>query len=98
MIVSASRALVFLLLAVPLGLAVQGDDRRSPRDAAEFDALFKQVSNWGRWGADDQLGAVNLVTPAKRKQAVTLVKSGISVSLAHNPLTERAEDNNNPFE
>src|SRR5213075_2872800 len=34
----------------------------------------------------------------KRKQAVALVKSGVSVSLAHNPLTERAEDNNNPFE
>src|SRR5215510_1640463 len=71
---------------------------RPPRNAAEFDVLFKQVSNWGRWGKDDQLGAVNLVTAAKRKQAVALVKSGVSVSLANNPMTERAEDNNNPFE
>jgi kynurenine formamidase len=86
------------LFGLCVGVATQTDEGRAPRTAAEFDALFKQVSNWGRWGKDDQLGAVNLVTPAKRKQAVTLVKSGISVSLAHNPLTERAEDNSNPFE
>jgi kynurenine formamidase len=71
---------------------------RAPRNAAEFDALFQQVKNWGRWGADDQLGSANLVTAAKRKQAVALVKTGETVSLAHNPLTEKAEDNANPFE
>jgi kynurenine formamidase len=91
-------ATVLVLLSIPIALASQTDPGRAPRTTAEFDALFKQVSNWGRWGADDQLGSVNLVTAAKRKQAVALVKSGISVSLAHNPLTERAEDNNNPFE
>src|SRR5262245_9427020 len=93
-----SCTFVLVLLAIPIALARQADAGRAPRTTAEFDALFTQVSNWGRWGADDQLGSVNLVTAAKRKQAVTLVKSGISVSLAHNPLTERAEDNNNPFE
>ena len=30
---------------------------------------MKDLSNWGRWGQDDQMGAVNLITPAKRKQA-----------------------------
>src|SRR5262245_11845187 len=74
------------------------DEGRAPRNAAEFDALFQQVKNWGRWGPDDQLGSANLVTAAKRKQAAALVKSGLTVSLAHNPLTERAEDNSNPFE
>jgi kynurenine formamidase len=88
-----------LLMLLPAGLAVPAADTpRAPRDAAEFDALFHQVSNWGRWGKDDQLGSVNLVTAAKRKQAIALVKTGLSVSLAHNPLTERAEDNSNPFE
>jgi Putative cyclase len=71
---------------------------RAPRDAAEFDAMFQQVKNWGRWGADDQLGSANLVTVAKRKQAVALAKTGETVSLAHNPLTEKAEDNGSPFE
>src|SRR5262245_65757473 len=60
--------------------------------------MFQQVKNWGRWGADDQLGSANLVTAAKKKQAAALVKSGISVSPAHNMLTERAEDVNSPFE
>ena len=71
---------------------------RSPRNAAEFDALFHQVSNWGRWGAEDQLGSANLVTAAKRKRAAALARNGISVSLAHNPLTEAAADNASPFE
>jgi kynurenine formamidase len=71
---------------------------RSPRNAAEFDEFFHQVSNWGRWGKDDQLGSANLVTPAKRKQALTVAKDGAVVSLAHAPLTERALDNASPFE
>jgi hypothetical protein len=71
---------------------------RAPRNAAEFDAMFHQVSNWGRWGQDDQLGSVNLITAAKRKQALSGAKTGESVSLAHNPLTERADDNGSPFE
>lgn len=71
---------------------------RAPRNASEFDELFQQVSNWGRWGTDDQLGSVNLITVTKRKQAASLVKSGTAVSLAQNPLTEKAEDNASPFE
>lgn len=38
--------------------------------------------NWGRWGADDQLGAVNLITPQKRAAAAALVKKGRTVSLS----------------
>jgi len=64
----------------------------------QFDRWMKELSNWGRWGKDDQLGAANLITPAKRKQAVALVREGISVSLAHRPLLEKALDNGNPFE
>ena len=76
----------------------QAEPRRAPRNAAEFDELFRQVSNWGRWGKDDQLGSANLVTDAKRKQAAGLVKNGVSVSLAHNAITEKAVDNPSPFE
>jgi Putative cyclase len=65
------------------------EDPRSPRNAAEFDALFQQVKNWGRWGANDELGSVNLVTATKRKQAAALVKTGETV---------KADDNGNPFE
>ena len=60
--------------------------------------MFQQVKNWGRWGADDQLGSINLITAAKRKQALSLARTGQTISLVHNPITEKAEDNNNPFE
>jgi len=71
---------------------------RFPRNAEEFDQMFNQVKNWGRWGKDDQLGAANLITEAKRKQALALAKQGLTVSLGHPPLTEAAPDNGSPFE
>ena len=71
---------------------------RFPRNAEEFDQMFEKVKNWGRWGKDDQLGAANLITEAKRREAANLVKSGISVSMAHNPITDKADDNPSPFE
>ncbi len=98
------KAAVLACLALAATVTVLGQQSqspfppRSPRNAAEFDELFQRVSNWGRWGKDDELGSANLVTAAKRKQAVGLVKEGLSVSLAHNPITERAEDNPSPFE
>jgi kynurenine formamidase len=95
---STSKLLVMIAVVTAISFGGTADEARAPRNAAEFDELFKRVSNWGRWGKDDQLGAANLVTAAKRKQAVALVKNGTTVSLAHNPLTERAEDNSNPFE
>jgi kynurenine formamidase len=92
-----SRIVTAALFASAVALAAQPAGR-APRNQAEFDALFQQVKNWGRWGPDDELGSANLVTAAKRKQAIALVKAGTTVSLAHNPLTERADDNSNPFE
>ncbi|HYR89394.1 MAG TPA: cyclase family protein [Terriglobia bacterium] len=59
---------------------------------AEYDRWQKELSNWGRWGKDDEMGTLNLVTPAKRKQAAALVKDGISVSLASNAATEKGID------
>ena len=38
------------------------------------------------------MGALNLITPAKRKQAASLVKEGFSVSLASNVATAKALD------
>jgi kynurenine formamidase len=52
----------------------------------DVDRWMKELSNWGRWGKDDQLGAMNLVTDAKRQQAVALAKTGTVVSLARRPV------------
>src|SRR5258708_2396839 len=70
---------------------------RAPRNAAEFDEMFNKVKNWGRWGKEDQLGAINLITDAKRKQAIALAKNGITVSLSHDLMKDKAEDNPTPF-
>jgi kynurenine formamidase len=64
---------------------------------ADVDKWMTELSNWGRWGKDDQLGTINLITPAKRKQAAALVRSGVSVSMSHTVETEKAPDNGSPF-
>ncbi len=61
-------------------------------------AMVEELSNWGRWGADDQLGAINLITPQKRQEAAQLVRLGVSVSLSRDVETELAADNPKPFE
>jgi kynurenine formamidase len=66
--------------------------------AADIDKMMSQLSNWGRWGKDDQRGALNLITPAKRKQAAALVREGISVSLAHDFSNAKEVDNTRPLE
>jgi kynurenine formamidase len=58
---------------------------------------MKELSNWGRWGKDDQLGAMNLITAVKRKAAAALVREGFSVSLARETDKAKAADNANPF-
>lgn len=58
----------------------------------DFQRAMKELSNWGRWGAEDELGAANLITPAKRRQAVALGREGRVVSLAHDIPQEKAAD------
>ncbi|HEY2238244.1 MAG TPA: cyclase family protein [Streptosporangiaceae bacterium] len=49
---------------------------------ADTEHYLRERNNWGRWGDDDELGAINLITPEKRVQAASLVRSGRSVSLS----------------
>jgi kynurenine formamidase len=65
---------------------------------AEYERWKKDLSNWGRWGKDDEIGALNLITPAKRKQAAALVKDGVSVSLSADADSVPAVDNPTPYE
>jgi kynurenine formamidase len=65
--------------------------------AEDFVQLMTQLSNWNRWGKDDQMGAVNLITPAKRREAVRLVKEGASFSMARNAEMVEAIDNPQPI-
>lgn len=57
----------------------------------------RELSNRGRWGADDELGTLNLITPENRVRAAGLVREGITVSLSHDYIKERAEDATSPW-
>ncbi len=54
--------------------------------------MIDTLSNWGRWGADDQLGTLNLITPAARVRAARLVTEGVSVTCARPISTEITAD------
>jgi kynurenine formamidase len=49
---------------------------------AEVLSWYQTLSNWGRWGPDDELGTLNLITAAKRQQAVGVVREGMLISCA----------------
>ena len=55
---------------------------------ADIERMMEELSNWGRWGADDQLCAANLITPANRLEAIATVTEGLTRSLAHPLPTE----------
>ena len=49
---------------------------------ADYERIFESVKNWGRWGASDELGTVNYITPERVQEAAALVSSGRRVSMA----------------
>jgi kynurenine formamidase len=58
--------------------------------------LLESVSNWGRWGKDDQRGALNYITNEKRAAAARLVQTGETISLSLPLATRPASDNPTP--
>jgi kynurenine formamidase len=90
-------AAALIASAATISMTAQGDARRAVSDA-QYERWKKELSNWGRWGPDDQIGALNLITPAKRRQAAAVVKDGTSVSLAADADTVKAVDNPTPYE
>ena len=70
-------------------------ERRIPTKE-EVLAYLHEDRNWGRWGQDDQVGAVNMVTPEKRVAAARLVKTGRAVSLSREFPKTPAPNNHTP--
>ena len=58
----------------------------------EVKGYLRSLSNWGRWGSSDQLGTINLITPAKRIAAAGLVRDGVSVTCARPIVTDITAD------
>ena len=87
-----------VLLLVNSGSAQDAStDAAKKMTRADVERLVKELSNWGRWGTDDERGALNLITPQKRAQAAKLVKRGLSVSRARDVEKTPAVDNKYPF-
>ena len=63
---------------------------------SEFEDIFSEVKNWGRWGPKDQLGTVNFISEKQVTNSASLVKLGLRVSLA-NDLNKTEDINNTNF-
>ncbi|QNP72050.1 cyclase family protein [Streptomyces roseirectus] len=48
----------------------------------EFHEIAKSVNNWGRWGADDEIGTLNLITGDVVRRAAAEVRDGRRIPLA----------------
>jgi kynurenine formamidase len=71
-------------------------NRAGELDAEEFRALFAEVRTWQRWGADDQRGALNLLTPDRVAAATLEVRAGRTVSMGLPIQLTASEDNPAP--
>jgi kynurenine formamidase len=96
------RRVVLFSCVVLGGLLVQMQARgQRPAEhtvnKAMVDRWMTELSNWGRWGTDDQKGTVNLLTPERRKRALTAAREGVSVSLSHTYIERREADATSPF-
>lgn len=69
---------------------------RKPPNREEIVSYLKNRTNWGRWGADDGKGAINLITAEKRLAAARSVQKGRSVSLSRPWATTPGPGNPNP--
>ena len=63
---------------------------------AGFQELFDRVSNWGRWGPDDERGTLNLITAEQTRRAASLIREGVTVSCAWPLNTVPSSENRSP--
>jgi kynurenine formamidase len=74
----------------------QADEEHPDVTREQFQALFRSVSRWGRWGEDDERGALHFLTPERVAAAVRLVRDGVSVTLSLPLNTHAGADNPSP--
>lgn len=98
---SKKHATGLLLVALLSGTAIGQESftahpsTQDPAVKVTLDILKQwesELSNWGRWGPDDQRGTLNLITPEKTRQAAALVQVGETVTLQHFVTEEKALD------
>jgi len=105
-IVVAATVSGFAALFMSLGATAGAQSELRPPDTADpttqlpehrmtsddLERLKRELTNWGRWGRDDERGTLNLITPQKTQAAARLIKDGLVVSLAHFAYHDKALD------
>jgi kynurenine formamidase len=66
--------------------------------SGELDALYESLKTWGRWGPDDERGTLNYLTDDRTAAAAALVRSGETISLAHDLATEPRPEHPHPVQ
>ncbi len=105
---SFARSVITLVAAATLlGLPVvavhgQGGATITPHASTQLPARLvtidmlkrweQELSNWGRWGKDDQRGMLNEISAAKTKAALALVREARTVTLQINPIKKTGSD------
>src|SRR6202008_1141321 len=58
---------------------------------AGIEAYLASLSNWGRWGDDDRIGTLNLITAEVRGAGASIIRTGWAISLSR-PIDAPAPD------
>ena len=71
--VSTIRVLLIAALLLPVLIHCLAPEPqaqpRHPLTNEDVDQWMEELSNWGRWGQDNQLGALSLITPERHLHA-----------------------------
>ena len=67
---------------MPTDKSATGAGRSETPTEEELLAWIESLRNWGRWGPEDELGTLNLITPEVRRRGASLVSEGLAVPLA----------------
>ena len=81
-----------ILLSFVMSLMIVDISIANLTEREKFDNLSKEISNWGRWGENDQLGTLNNISDISIIKARKLVIEGKTISLSRN-----MSKNSNPF-
>ena len=95
----SSSGMIAIAALCGSGGAVDGQAYRPapPVTSDQIGTLMTELSNWGRWGSDDELGTLNLVTAARKAAAFGLVRDGVVIPLARPLSTDTTADNGSPL-
>ena len=81
-----------ILLSFIISLMIVDISIANRTEREKFDNLSKEISNWGRWGENDQLGTLNNISDISIIKARKLVIEGKTISLSRN-----MSKDSNPF-